>query len=162
AFVVVLSRRADVNLAVRWVLDEEVQVVHLIYPLLAMEPAEFERFGNAVHQGVAASERGGPVHATFHPAMVGDPSAPARLVGFLRRAPDPFIQFIPEGLHEGGSTFIDLESVDLRELVKNAPPPKGANSQSIFERLAARDIETIRATIADIHRDRADSYAEFL
>lgn len=163
-FVVVLSRSLDVALATARVLEADTQVVHLVYPLVTASPTEFERFGNAVHQGVASSGRGGPVHAAFHPEMAGDASTASKLVGLVRRAPDPFIQFIPEGLHVGGSTFVDLEHVDLTQLVKTMPVPgqEKNNAKSNFERLAAEDLERIQDILKEIRAERDRSYAEFL
>jgi hypothetical protein len=163
-FVVVLSRELDLELAASRVLEAQTQVVHLVYPLVEAGPTEFERFGNQVHQRVAARGRGGPVHAAFHPEMAGDASTAAKLVGVVRRAPDPFIQFIPEGLHDGGSTFVDLDNVDLAELVKTMPHQTAAknNAKSNFERLTSEDIGRIQDILKDIRADRDRSYAEFL
>ncbi len=163
-FVVVLDRALDVPLATECVLAAGVQVVHLIYPLIDAAPPVFERFGNSLHESVARRGRGGPVHATFHRHMEGDDTSPARLVGVFRRAPDPFVQFVPEGLHQGGSTFIDLEKTDLLELVKAAPrnPPPRDNAKHNFARLTALDVARVQAILADIHADRDRSYAPFL
>jgi hypothetical protein len=133
----------------------------LVYPLTDADAATFERFGNAVHHTVASRSRGGPVHASFHPDMVGDTTSESKLVGFLRRAPDPFVQFIPEGLHQGGSTYIDLEKVDLTSLMA-AGSAKADNAKSNFERLQSDDLDRIETTIHDIQRDRDESYAPYL
>lgn len=163
-FVVVLDHELDVELAADCVLSADVQVVHLIYPLTKAAPPIFERFGNQLHRAVAARERGGPVHAAFHPEMEGDASSAAKLVGLVRRAPDPFVQFVPEGLHEGGSQFVDLQNVDLAELVKSYPAAskKKDNAKGNFERLGETGEARLRAVISDIHADRDRSYAEFL
>jgi hypothetical protein len=153
-FVVVLDRRLDVATAVAEVAAAGSQVVHLIYPLLDIAAAPFERFGNEVHQAVARRGPGGPVHATFHPAMAGDASSPARLVGLLRRAPDPFIQFVPEGLHQGGTVFADLSAIDVQALLAAKQPPRAP--------LTPDEIARIEAAQADIHADRQRSYAEHL
>jgi hypothetical protein len=162
-FVVVLSRELDVPAATQCVLEAGTQVVHLIYPLTSATAAEFERFGNALHDAITARASGGPVHAAFHPQMVGSTTTAAKLVGVVRRAPDPFVQFIPEGLHKGGSTFIDLDNVDLASLVKTMPKKAPeSNAKSNFERLNQEDIRRIHDTIASIHEDRDRSYAQFL
>lgn len=163
-FVVVLDRELAVEPAADCVVSAGVQVVHLIYPLVTGEPAVFERFGNALHRAVAARGRGGPVHATFHPEMEGDASTAAKLVGLVRRAPDPFVQFVPEGLHEGGSQFVDLENIDLAAFVRSYPhaTKKKDNARGNFERLGETGVARLRAVISDIHRDRHQSYAEFL
>jgi hypothetical protein len=162
-FVVVLSRELDVQTASSCVIEAGVQVVHLVYPLTSATAAEFERFGNALHDAITARVSGGPVHAAFHPQMVGSTTTAAKLVGVVRRAPDPFVQFIPEGLHKGGSTFIDLDNVDVASLVKAMPnKPPESNAKSNFERLKESDMRRIQDTITSIHEDRDRSYAQFL
>lgn len=162
-FIVVLARDLDVELAANCVLEADVQVAHLIYPLTDAAPADFERFGNALHHNIASRSMGGPVHAAFHPQMAGKPTTAAKLVGLLRRAPDPFVQFIPEGLHVGGSTFIDVDKIDVASLVQAMPnqPPQN-NAKHNFDRLSEQDLSRIQSTIASIHEDRNRSYAEFL
>lgn len=159
-FCVMLEREPHVDTALAQVKQAEAQVLHLIYPLVEWEVSSFERFGNRLHESVAKALDRGPVHATFHPRMEGDTSGASRLVGFLRRAPDPFIQFVPEGLHAGGTMFIDPGSVDLKKLAAE-PSPKDRRV-GIFERLTTDDFAAIRATIDDIRRSRNERYASFL
>ncbi len=158
AFCVVLDREPQIEPATAAVIAAGSRVVHLVYPLSALACAAFERFGNALHRAVAVAHPSPPVHATFHPQMEGDGSSPARLIGLLRRAPDPFVQFVPEGLHEGGTTFADPAMLgDLAALVSAKQPKRERLAQ-----LDAGDIARIQALQADIRRDRDDSYAPFL
>jgi hypothetical protein len=154
-FVVMLDREPDTRTAAAEVIAAGSQVVHVVYPLVRGAPSSFERFGNEVHQAVARQTHGGPVHATFHPDMSGDARSPARLVGLLRRAPDPFVQFVPEGLHKGGTVFADLTELDLAQLLAQ----QGAGPRAP---LVPAEIERIEATQADIHADRERSYAKHL
>ena len=156
-FCVMLDREPDLEAALAEVVAAGTQVVHLVYPLVAMDVTPFERFGNELHQRVARTLPSPPVHATFHPKMEGDASRPSRLIGLLRRAPDPFVQFVPEGLHEGGTTFMDLGQLDLATLV--ATPPR---AQTTFERLTPAMVTAIVTAQDDIKADRDRSYAEHL
>lgn len=157
-FCVVLETEPSVETATALVLAETSQVAHLIYPLVRMECALFERFGGDVHKALAATGRGAPVHATFHPDMGGDPSSASRIVGLMRRAPDPFVQLVPEGLHGGGTTFLDPASIDLAAL----GAPSGDNTESLFDRLDADDYARIDAIQSDIKRERDERYRRFL
>ena len=76
----------------------------------------------------------------------------------LRRAPDPFVQFVPEGLHKGGSFFIDPEAFLRGDYVL----PKPDSSESTFERLECADFQRIQALQQDIKADRDRSYQPFL
>jgi hypothetical protein len=87
--------------------------------------------------------------ATFHPSLAGEIDDPHRLIGLLRRAPDPFVQLIPEGLHEGGTVIVGAE-------------PGRDNAEANFDRLRGGGIEPILALLADIRADRDRSYAPFL
>lgn len=159
-FVVMLDRELELDAAVDQVLTAP-GVVHLIYPLFEGSAASLERFGNALHEAVRkrafAAGKDAPVHATFHPAMDGDASSAARVVGFLRRAPDPFIQFVPEGLAKGGTQFVDPQTVDLAALVAEQRQKRG-----LFERLSSSDLAAIARLQADIRAERDASYARFL
>ena len=159
-FCVMLDREPDLEDAVACVVEAGAQVCHLIYPLIATsrgECAPFERFGNALHKAVAKAMADAPVHATFHPAMEGDPLSASRIVGFLRRAPDPFVQFVPEGLHKGGTVFADVDSFDLHAMMSAKK-----KERDLLARLSPSDIAAIEEGLRDIRRDRDDSYAEFL
>ena len=157
-FCVVLDVEPSVHDATQLVVAETSQVAHLIYPLVRMDCAEFERFGGDVHEAVARTGRGAPVHATFHPDMGGDTASASRIVGLLRRAPDPFIQFVPEGLHGGGTTFLDPAAIDLTAL----SAPSGDNTESLFDRLTAEDYERIDAIQRAIKVERDARYRRFL
>ncbi len=181
-FCVMIDRLIDVTAACAAATRAPVSVVHLVYPRVDVAPPVFERFGNAVgaalrssdrergspsvsdrergspgasdREGASpgASERPGLVVASFHPRMAGDRGAPARLVGLLRRAPDPFVQLVPEGLHEGGTTFAGAD----------VPPPPDTAAQT-FARLAeGGGIDRVLALLEEIRGDRDRSYAPHL
>ena len=157
-FCVVLEAEPSVEIAKALVLAETSQVAHLIYPLVRLECALFERFGGDVHKVLAATGRGVPVHATFHPEMGGDTSSSSRIVGLMRRAPDPFVQFVPEGLNGGGTTFLDPSAIDLAAL----GGASGDNTESLFDRLGEEDYARITAIQRDIKKDRDERYERFI
>ena len=160
-FCVMLEREPVLASALEQIQRADMQVVHLVYPLVTWEAAPFERFGNELHNAVAKAMDKAPVHATFHPAMDGDTTSAARLVGFVRRAPDPFVQFIPEGLHQGGSTFVDLAKVDLKELIQSGTADEDRRRDT-YARLDAEHFATIRDRIAQLREERHRSYRRFL
>lgn len=157
-FCVVFDREPSVKTAKGLVLAETSQVAHLIYPLVTMSCPEFERFGGEVHKAVAATGRGAPVHATFHPEMGGDSASASRIVGLLRRAPDPFVQFVPEGLHGGGTTFVEPAAIDWATLKE----PSGDNTESLFARLTEDDYARIEAVQRSIKAERDERYRDFV
>jgi hypothetical protein len=150
-FFVMLDRTPDPNVALDAVLEAKSSVVHLVFPCVDLPPSPFEKFAGEVRASLASWIPRPPVIAVFHPSSLGDFSNAHKLVGLLRRAPDPFIQFVPEGLHEGGTVFIDM--LDLA-----AKNPADKN----FEKLNGEPGERLTRAIEDIHKDRARSYAPFL
>jgi hypothetical protein len=156
-FCVMLDREPSLAPALAAVLEAGARVVHLVYPLVDVGVAAFERFGNQLALEVAAAHATRPVHATFHPHMSGDARSPSRLVGLVRRAPDPFVQFVPEGLHEGGTVFADPAGMDPRSFLA----PK-AEPGSALDRLGPDAVDRIVALLADIRADRDASYASHL
>jgi hypothetical protein len=157
-FCVVLDREPRIESALAVMLEAGARVVHLVYPLVDVGVSAFERFGNQLHFEVAAVHEARPVHATFHPKMTGDPKNPSRLVGLLRRAPDPFVQFVPPGLHDGGTVFADPTTIDPRSFLGHQPD----HAQTTFDRLGASGIDALVALLDDIRRDRDRSYASYL
>ncbi|MEM9691768.1 MAG: hypothetical protein AAGA56_04440 [Myxococcota bacterium] len=156
-FCVMLTRRLDVDAAVAEVLAAAGEVTHLVYPLLEVDCTPFERFGSAVHEALAKTGREAPVHATFHPQMEGDLESASRFVGFVRRAPDPFLQFVPSGLQPGGTQYVDLSTIDWETFV----PPAAPRADRSFDRLGAAGRERIRDAIVGIQEERRTRYAAF-
>jgi hypothetical protein len=151
-------RELSLDDALDAVLSSSTAVIHLVYPCLCPPPPVFEKFAGKLGQALKTAYPGPgrpPVMAAFHPELTGDPSGPYRLIGMLRRAPDPFIQFIPEGLHQGGTVFAGVEPVPADPAARD---PAIAN----FERLKGGGVERVVALLADIYADRARSYAPFL
>lgn len=153
-------RELDVEAALEAVLSSATAVVHLVYPCARPLPPAFEKFAGSLSKALKVAYPGPerpPVMASFHPDLSGDPSGPYRLIGMLRRAPDPFIQLIPEGLHQGGTVFAGFEPITMPR-----DPAERDPALANFQRLKDGGVERIVATLADIYADRARSYAPFL
>lgn len=160
-FIVILDARAepDVDLTAEAVRASENAIKHVIFPLVCPPPSLFERFAGRVNQAIRrALLTSPPVMATFHPALVGDAEDPHRLVGLLRRAPDPFVQFIPDGYQEGGTTFAPLPAPGEPLLMEERMDWPTRN----FEKLRGDNLERLLAIVADIKADRDRSYAPYL
>lgn len=102
--------------------------------------------------------------ADFHPEAPLDLTTPARLVPFLRRSPDPFLQLVPLSLLSavrGQSTIVvDLErqAEMLRDL---AAKPRGDVADDIAaanHKRVSVDLAAFSARLADLAADRARSY----
>jgi len=150
-FFVVMDTETDDALACEAVLAATMHVVHVVYPLLSIEAPRFERFAASVARALKEKAATPPVQATFHPQLSGDRDHPHRLVGLLRRAPDPFLQFIPEGLHQGGTVIAGTE-------IEPAEDPAESN----FERMKGDELARFEAVLADVRADRDRSYARFV
>jgi len=178
-FCVVLAHHTDLDEARGAYRQAGSSVVHIVYPLLAGPSPDFERFGAEVGRAARDVWRGtppgdvrfgaeAPVIATFHPRLAGERTSPHRLIGMLRRAPDPFVQIIPGGHHESGTTVASLADIEkispeaLAKILAAVPPPAKDRAQETFARLSPKALDDIAATIADIHADRDRSYAPFL
>lgn len=156
-FCVVLDRSLDV-LSARDLVLAAPGVVHLVYPLIHEGSHAMERFGNALHEAVrrevfARGDGTPPVHATFHPEMEGDVRSPQRRIGLVRRAPDPFVQFVPQGLTGGGSTFLDPTTMDLSALLQAAPKPRGRVAS-----LSDEDLARIASRLGELRAEREATY----
>jgi hypothetical protein len=162
-FCVVLDPREDpdVAIAVDAIVAAASPVIHVVYPLIRPVPSAFERFSGKVNLALKTALPETPVMATFHPALAGAADDPHRLVGLLRRAPDPFIQLIPRGMNEGGTVFAPLpSSADEAPPAADAPPADPAAFN--FERFGGAAVAPILALVAEIHAERDRSYAPFL
>jgi hypothetical protein len=153
-FVVMLDNDPDLDATQRTVLEAQSPVVHVIFPCALPAPNLFERFASALYTALRGHLSTPAVMAAFHPGLAGDPGAPHRLIGLLRRAPDPFVQLIPEGLHEGGTVFAGA--------MPDGPIPPADHAELTFQRLQGSALERLFAAAADIRADRDKSYAPLL
>lgn len=102
--------------------------------------------------------------AEFHPEAALDLSTPARLVPFLRRAPDPLLQLVPLHLIDAvrAAPPVADRARQATMLGGHAEPPRG----EIAARIAAANHATVSrahaeicATLDDIAADRRAAYA---
>ena len=124
------------------------KVVHVVFPLVGVEASVFERFGNAVaeHLGTADPRL---VHATFHPEMEGGDEYASRIVGLVRRSPDPLVQFIPHGIQQGGTTIF------------GAPPATATYLESTYRRVRGPLLAQIIDRQVALHDERRLRYAKY-
>jgi len=134
------------------------RVAMVVAPELAIAPAELR----AVRDRVAARLPAAGI-ADFHPAAPLDLATPARLVPFLRRAPDPLLQLVPLALLDAvrAAPPIADRARQAQLLGGLALPP----ARDVAARIAADNHATasaahaeIAATLDDIARDRRNSY----
>ncbi len=149
-FCVILDVEPDVRTAIQETVAAASTVVHLVYPIVRMDPSHWERFGNSVGEALQKAVRERPVVASFHPDLGGDVNTAPRLVGVLRRAPDPFVQVVPTGLHQGGT------------VLAGTTPPTVDVAYANFKRLSKADLATIVERVASVRADRDASYAPWL
>jgi len=152
-FCVMLDHDPDQDAARRAVLAAKNPVVHVVFPL-ALPPANlFERFASALLASLRDHLDEMPVMAAFHPNLLGDRGTPYRLIGLLRRAPDPFVQLIPSGLHQGGTVF----AATVEDYESSGEDRAEAN----FKKLSGASLDELFANAEDIKQDRDRSYAKF-
>ena len=152
-FVVMLDREPDHDATRAAIVEAKSAVLHVFFPL-ALPPANvFERFASTLVASLRGHLESPPVMAAFHPELVGDRDNAHRMIGLLRRAPDPFVQFIPAGNHEGGTVF--ASSVDEAEDAALDRPELN------FKRLRGGKLDELLAIVADIRADRDRRYAAY-
>lgn len=156
-FCVMLDVEPDVPTAIAAVLAAGTSVIHLVYPCTSGPSSPFEKFAGKLSAALKQALPEAPVMATFHPALPGAGVNPFRLVGLLRRAPDPFVQLIPEGLHQGGTMFAGTAELEAATLAHTRDP-----AQANFAKMGGGNLEKIVALMAEIRADRDRSYAPFL
>lgn len=152
-FCVMLDREPNHDATRAAIVEAKSPVLHVVFPL-ALPPANvFERFASTLMASLKGHLESPPVMAAFHPELVGDRESAHRLIGLLRRSPDPFVQFIPAGNHEGGTVFAG--SVD------DAEDEAVDRSEQTFKRLRGAKLEKLLAIVADIRAERDRRYAAY-
>lgn len=144
--------------AARDLLDRtETRVAMVVAPELALAPADFR----ALREDVARIVSDAGV-AEFHPDAELDAKSPARLVPFVRRSPDPLLQFVPLSLL---SSVRASTVTPLSEQALMLGGVANTSSEDVADRIAAtnharvlRDRGAIEAVLADIAADRRCSY----
>jgi hypothetical protein len=139
---VVLEREPKVETALDALQTLGGSVMHLVYPIATTPAPLFEVFGGKLI--AAVDKRSRLVHATFHPEMGGGLENGRRLIGVLRRAPDPFLQLIPEGFETSGTVMMGQEL-----------PPAPNHAEARFKRLTPADLTALTARLDELKRERA-------
>lgn len=152
-FCVMLDREPNHDATRAAILEAKSPVLHVVFPL-ALPPANiFERFASTLVASLRGHLESPPVMAAFHPELVGDRESAHRMIGLVRRAPDPFVQFIPAGNHEGGTMFASSVEAAEEEAVDR--------SELNFKRLRGQKLDELLGIIADIRAERDRRYAPY-
>lgn len=152
-FCVMLDHAPDHDATRAAIVEAKSPVLHVVFPL-ALPPANlFERFASTLMASLRGHLESPPVMAAFHPELVGDRDDAHRMIGLLRRAPDPFVQFIPAGNHEGGTVFASS--------VQEAEEATQDRAEATFRRLRGGKLDELLAIVADIRADRDRRYAPY-
>lgn len=153
--------------------NSQLEIGLLIFPRLRVDPSAFRAFVSTLESGHASQH---PRHdiplamASFHPCADADLSSPARLVAFIRRAPDPTIQLVRRDAMSkvregGGGGSVFAESLDA------FGPLMGQKARlSVSDGIAKTNLETVErvgvasveAILRDIAEDRERSYGPLL
>jgi hypothetical protein len=155
------SRRAIVEAAARIATDPVAIMGMVVLANAPLDPTGLRRRKDDV---VAAKLEPAIAVADFHPDSPLDAKTAARLVPWLRRAPDPTLQIVRL------SVLDDLRPPQLPGLAAQAEILAGRLHEapvSVSDQVAAMNLDTIRAdeaevaaAVAAIHADRDRVYAE--
>ncbi|HEU5075916.1 MAG TPA: hypothetical protein VFU02_17100 [Polyangiaceae bacterium] len=142
--------------------SSDLEVVQIIFPLVAIEAHVFARFVNDVTEALNR-RRNRPVFASaaLHPGLGYRRDTPAGLISLFRHAPDPTLQWVRlETLdniyrgRKGGTSFVDLsnlsrvlEATPKRDLYEEIAHTNQATAErlgidALAERLARLSEET--------------------
>ena len=155
----VIRRREEALAAIREIEampEDAVEVALLIFP---EEPADgeesaraFEAFGAALREQMFATHPGqAPFYCVaFHPDLPRDLLDASRAVRFIRRSPDPTLQFVRasiligvRGEDGGGSRYVDTSLLSLEQAMALLSPA------SLAERIAEANLATLQREGAD-------------
>ena len=131
--------------------DADVEVALLILPDIAMEPREFEAFALAVSEraklALQASGQRFAFHVVaFHPRMPFRDDDAFRLVGLMRRSPDPTLQFVRASVLTAlkGHAVADKLYVALED-VAHLAPERLEMPRDLSTRIAEANLRTWQA-----------------
>jgi hypothetical protein len=151
---------------------EHLDVGLIVFPELTLSRLEFQHLAAHVRARYAQARARGDTSfalADFHPDAQPDLTTPERLVPFIRASPDPTFQLIRHcaldatRLGSPGTRFVDPDLLSGLEL--GSTP--AAHIEPVHARLARANlhaversgVERVRALLAEIVRDRDESYA---
>jgi hypothetical protein len=156
-----------------YAVDEQTEILLVIFPRLDLDRRGFERFVSRVRQADAERHELGAIPfamAAFHPEAPPQLEDSARLIPFLRRTPDPTIQLVRRGVLErvrerapDGTGFVNLWDLGPDAAAGERPVPlrqkiADANRQTVLQ----HGVEEVEALLVAIRRDRDESYRRLL
>lgn len=151
---------ADWAAAARTLLDRPTtRVAMVVAPEYDIDRIDLHGVRNDVSKAV-----GGTGIAEFHPDAPLDLGSPSRLVPFVRRSPDPMLQFVPltllEALRANSDSVTRVQQVGMLADLVAAPRPDPADmvAENNFAAVSAAHADIV-ATLAEIAGDRARTYA---
>jgi hypothetical protein len=167
----VLTQRDDTSVepsleAILELAESNVDVALLIYPRLTKGRTAFEHFAARVREADVGRWPLGQtpfVSALFHPEAAADTTEPERLIPFLRRTPDPTLQFLRAGVLDRvrsvaaqGTQFVDPRL--LGKLGESTPPLREQIARANLATAERLGLETLTRRLDDIVRDREAAY----
>lgn len=151
-----------------WIDDLTIDVAFAIYPRLPLGRQAFHDFAARVRDADTARHELGEVpfvFAAFHPEADPDTGDPERLIPFLRRTPDPTLQFLRasalDGIRSGasqGTQFLDIASLDAVLSGTAQPPLRERVARANLATAERCGIAALRRHLDDIRRDRDETY----
>ena len=160
----------DISELARELAKRETTIIGLlVFPQLALDAVGFQHFAAQVrvHSDSLYPRGQSPwAIADFHPLGTTDLSSAERSVAFIRRSPDPTLQLVRHSTlsalkrpSDGGTQFIDMSALDALDAVSTTQRP------ALHQRVAENNLrklgnvaQAVTETLADIHRDRNQSY----
>jgi hypothetical protein len=148
--------------------DENVEIGILLFPVLDMDRATFERAVAKLRE-----QRPAPfAMADFHPAAPAVLQPAGAFTSFVRRTPDPTIQLVRKsaldhvrrGDKNHGSGFFDLKMIDtlVTEPTSDEPPLHERVLESNRKTVEEHGLAEIARRFDDIRRDRDATYSRIL
>jgi len=154
--------------------NRRIEIGLVLFPRVFVSRLDWQRFVGEVH--TLDAQRPRPMAkqfaaAAFHPDAEPDMSSPSKLVSFIRRTPDPTIQFVRLSVlaplrtrDPEETTYVPPDELDafVKNLFEGPTEPRLA----LHERIARANLDTVRtqgvahvrAIMDDILRERDERY----
>jgi hypothetical protein len=152
-----------------WKNDPTADVAFAIYPRLRLDRLAFHAFASRLREADGGRHELGSVpfvFAAFHPEASPDMNDAERLIPFLRRTPDPTLQFLRatalDAIRSGasqGTQFVDVAKLDLSHVAPGQTPLRERIARANLATTRRVGVEVLQARLDDIRRDRDDTYS---
>jgi hypothetical protein len=134
----------------------EIAIGLLIFPRATMRAAQFDAYAERVRRADharkpdAATSPPAPTFliAAFHPGAPETFTTPPQMVSFVRRTPDPTLQFVRTSV--------------LRKMTGEGSRVSDEVTQRNFEAVNARGAAALDTLLREIRRDRDETYARLV